>query len=54
MILINDHRKKQYVESVKDPIVEVLNQISTIETERLTFLMKHIIRELDLRDDEDE
>ncbi len=53
MILINDHRKKKYVESVKDPIVEVLNQISTIETERLTELMKYIIRELDIRDDQE-
>ena len=53
MILINDHRKKEYVESVKDPVVEILNQISAIETERLTDLMKHIIRELDIRDEKE-
>ena len=54
MILINDHRKKEIVDSAQDPIVEVLRNISTIETQDLIDLMKRIIRELDLRDEEND
>lgn len=54
MILFTDHRKKEIVDYTKDPVIEVIKNISAIETERLTDLMKHIIRELDLRDEQDE
>lgn len=37
----------------KDPVEEVIKKISEIPREQLFLLQKHIIRELDFRDDED-
>lgn len=47
-------KKEPIIEVIEiDPVEEVIRNISDIEKEKLFLLMKHIIRELDFRDDEE-